>query len=509
VIGRFLLLTFGMLAAGGCMQLRMVRENPELEESVRAGRPERTAELERKLLASADAEGPQSLAAVRARVSIARSYAQWKLTDRALSLARETVDRLDPAAANQAIVPALLGLADIQLYAHLWDEAEKTTDRVVEICAAAPLHVPTADEPYDQCYFARFHVDDHYLNAGNVEKFAQRYLLPENESDATDRDAALSKLTVLGRGYARYGRYPEATWYLRRCVEENRPGYSNLGAPPPVRQVGSTASGDVEVFTLDWAHSFHSQSPRCLEDLIELRRIVGDEKEASELERWQRHLWAQGPDLESALVENMRKSDRQWHHGFTTSHDANNLAFYYAGKGRTHDAIRMYREAITLIDEQRAKDGVFGDVQPVGMLLDELLGLGAACEEAALTGEALAAYERALDLADRELHPRHRWRLESRAGRARSLLALGRFAEAAAAWREYLTTAEAIRADDHPDYATGLDGLAAATDDRDPREAKRLRRRAEEIRSIARARVDAVRDLPVFAALRSPALPVN
>jgi len=504
---RLLALMVNLLLVTGCIaEIQLARIKPAIENAIRVGRSEEAALAEARMLELADkAHGAQSVDAVRTRVSLAKSYAKWKLLDRALSLARETVDRLDPAAANQAIVPALLGLADIELYAHRWEAAEQTTDRVVQICKTAPAHVPTADDPYDECHFARFEIDDHYLNAGNYEKFADGYLA----GDSNDRDLALSKLTVLGRGYARYGAYPEATWYFQRCVDENRPRYERRDAPSPARKVAATASGDVEVYTLDSAHSFHSQSPRCLEDLIRQRLVVGDDDEAAELERWQRQLWSEGPDLEAQLIESMRKSDRTWRDGYNTSRDANNLAFYYAGKRRTRDAIRHYKEAIALVDDHFAKVGVFGDTYPTGLLLDELLGLGAACEEAGLASDALAAYSRALELADRELHPRHWWRLESRAGLARSLVRAGRRDEAESAWREYLETAQPMRGSGHPDFATGLDGLAAAVENDDRREARALRARAERIRADARRQVAAVRDLPLPVALRSTPSPAN
>jgi tetratricopeptide (TPR) repeat protein len=506
---RLLPVLLGVVVLSSCAEIRLARLKPALEADVRAGRMEKAAATETEMLAAADRGfGAQSVDATRTRITVAKSYAQWGLTDRALALARQTVDRLDPAAADQAIVVALLGLADIQLYAHRWEDGERTTDRLVEICNAAPPHVATADNPYDECHFARYQVERYYLDAGNYRRFAHEYLSwDESSGDASDRDGALSKLTVLGRGFARYGAYSEAIWYLQRCVDENRTRYEGRDAPPPARKVADT--GDVEVYTLDWAHSFHSQSPRCLEDLIELRRLVGDYEEAAELERWQEHLWLQGPDLEAQLVESMRKSDRIWHDGYNTSHDANNLAFYYAGKGRTHDAIRLYKEAIALIDAQREKDGVFGSVHPTGMLLDELTSLGAECEKAGLMDEAVPAWSRAMGIADRELHPRHKWRLESRAGHARSLAKSGRRKEAESAWREYLVTAQSMRGADHPDYATGLDGLARELEKRDPREAHRLRRNAESIRAAARARVAATRDLPLPVALRSAAPPAN
>jgi tetratricopeptide (TPR) repeat protein len=509
VIRRLLPVLLGATVLSSCAELQLARLKPALEDDVRAGRMEKAAATAAEMLEVADRGfGPQSVDATRTRVALARSYAQWKLTDRALALAQQTVERLDPAAADQAIVIALLNLADIQLYSRQWEDGERTTDRLVEICNTAPPHVATADYPYDECHFAHYQIDDHYLSSGAYRKFAREYLSwDEANADASDRDRSLSMLTVLGRGYARYGAYPEAIWYLQRCVDENRPRYEGRDAPPAARKVAD--AGDVEVYTLDWAHSFHSQSPRCLEDLIELRRLLGDDSEAARLERWQENLWLQGPDLEAQLVESMRKSDRTWHDGYNTSHDANNLAFYYAGKGRTHDAIRLYKEAIALIDAQREKNGVFGGVHPTGMLLDELTSLGAECEKAGRMDEAVAAWSRAMGIADRELHPRHTWRLESRAGQARSLSKSGRRKEAEAAWREYLVTAESMRGLDHPDYATGLDGLALELASAHPREAQRLRRNAESIRAAARARVAATRDLPLPVALRSAAPPAN
>jgi tetratricopeptide (TPR) repeat protein len=505
-MARVATLLFCSLAIG-CAEIRLARLKPSVEREVRAGRMRDVPIAEARLLEVADeAHGSKSVAATRERVTLARYYAQWELPDEALRLAHQTIEELDSTAPDQAIVPALLGLADIHLYFRQWKEAEQTTDRLVEICEAAPPHVPTADDGYDECHFAQYQIDDQYRRAGSYRKFADRYLRwDEARESARTRDDGLSMLSVLGRGYENYGAYPEATWYIRRCVDEYRPLYKHGDAPPPVRKVAST--GDAEVFTMDWAHSFESQSPRCLEDLIRLQRLVGDDGEADELERWQRNLWAAGPDLEAPLVESMRKSDYMWHDGYNTSHDANNLAYYYANKGRTHDAIRLYKEAIALIDDYHAREGVFGGVLPTGMLLDELLGLGAEYEKAGLVSEAVAPYARATEVSRLKVHPQHARQLESRAGLARSLGLAGRREDATAAWKDYLQTAADIRGKDHPEYATGLLGLAAVTND--PREAKALRGRAEAIRAEARRRVQAVTGMPLPVALRSAPPPAN
>jgi tetratricopeptide (TPR) repeat protein len=510
-VKRALCFVLAGFVAAGCAEIRLSRLRPALEAEVRAGRMSAALATEEQILRTADEGfGPTSVDTTRTRIALAKHYAQWGLLDRAIAVATETIERLDPRASDQAIVPALLGLADIQLFARRWSEAEQTTDRIVALCASAPPHVATDDDPYSECHFALFETSNQFLAAGATDKFAREYLaMDARRASSASRDGALSKLTVLGRGYAQYGEYPEATWYIQRCVDENRPRYESRRAPPAERKVASTASGDVQVFAQDWAHSFHSQSPRCLEDLIRLRRLVGDETAANELERWQHELWSVGPDLEAALVESMRKSDRIWRDGYNTSHDASNLAFYYAGKGRTLDSIRVYREAIALIDAHRAKHGVFGGVVPTGMLLDELISLGAQCEKAGLAGDAVAAYSRAISIADEALHPRHTYRVESRAGHARALGLAGRRADSETAWREYLGAVESIRGSDHPEYAVGLDGLAAAVEHRDAREARRLRDRAHGIRAEARRRVAAVADLPLPVALRSSPPPAN
>ncbi len=493
-------------AACGCAEIKLARSRPDLDRALRAGQIEEAARAEARTLALIDeAHGPDSVDAARARKSVALRYAEWKRMDKALALAEETVERLDPAAPNQAIVPALLGLALVQLLAKQWSEVEATTDRVVRICNAAPPHVATAADPYDECHFARYDIDDYFLESGAYEKFARAYVSSdEANGDPADRRGGISKLTVLGRGYARFGAYPEAVWYLQRCVDESRPRYDAGEHPPPIRKVAATASGDVEVLTLDSAHSFQSQSPRCLEDLIRLRRIAGDEKEAAALEAWQHELWRRGPDLERGLVDRMRKSDEIWHDGFNTSADANNLAFYYAGKGRIQDAIRLYREALRLIDDQLTKDGPFDRVYPVGLLMDELHGLASACESVNMASDAVAAYARATAVVIRELHPRDERQLTSRAGLARSLAAAGRRDEAETAWREYLETARAIRGEDHLDFATGLEGLASTLSGGTG--SRNLRARAATIRTRARGRIDAALNLPLPVALRSPAL---
>jgi tetratricopeptide (TPR) repeat protein len=506
-IGFLLLAGF---VATGCAEIRLSRLKPALEADVRSGRLTEATRTELEILRTADEGfGPESIDTTRTRVTLAKSYAQWGLSDRALALAQETVDQLDPQAANQAIVPALIGLADVQLYTRQYDSAERTTDRLVSLCDSLPPHVPTIDDPYDECHFARYSIPDLFRGAGAFEKFAREYLAMDGRSDPHNRESGLSKLTVLGRGYSQYGAYAEATWYFQRCVDENRPRYESRDAPSAERKIGATSSGDVQVFALDWAHSFHSQSPRCLEDLIRMRRLVGDDAAADDLERWQRDLWAHGPDLEAALVESMRKSDRIWHDGYNTSHDASNLAFYYANKGRTHEAIRVYEEGIALIDEHRAREGVFGGVLPIGMMLDEMLSLGALYEKAGRAGDAVAVYARAVSLADELLPPRHTYRVDSRAGLARAMQGAGRQADSESAWREYLRTLEAIRGSDHPEYAIGLDGLAATREDRDRRESHRLRDRAAQIRTDARRRVSATRHLPLPVALRSSPPPAN
>ena len=96
---RLLPILLGAIVLSSCAEIQLSRMKPELEKDIRAGRMEKAAATETEMLEVADRGfGPQSVDATRTRVALAKSYAQWKLTDRALALAQQTVDRLDPTA---------------------------------------------------------------------------------------------------------------------------------------------------------------------------------------------------------------------------------------------------------------------------------------------------------------------------------------------------------------------------------------------------------------------------
>ena len=502
------------LGAGGCFaEPRIARLRVELAEDVRHGREAKASVVEKRITTlAADAFGMAAPETIRVRTDLAESWAQWKYPDRALALASATLAEVEQRHGpnDEKITPALLSLARIHFLAHHWNETERTLDRISRICRATYARTDPPADPFGECRGgARNEIHRYYLGIGAYGKWSDEYLLFDALGiQEDDRSGGISMLTVLGRGYAENGAYPEARWYLQRCVDELGPRYDRPVAPR--RKVWSTPSGDAEVVLLDAAHSFHSQSPRCLEDLVDLHRRIGNEQIADDLGVWQRELWSRGPDLEKVLADKVRFADYAWHADFLTSSYANDLAFYYAGKGRNADALRAYEEAVGLIDRAIAKDGVFAGVYPARLHIDELLGLGEACEQAGRFADAEVAYRRAAEIAARELHPRHAWRLEGVARLARVLTKAGSNSEAEAAWRRYLSIVEEIRGRDHADYAFGLSGLARtlAASGRHA-EAAAARARAASITTAYALRVDSVGELPLPASLRSLPPPAN
>jgi tetratricopeptide (TPR) repeat protein len=495
----------------GCFgHARLVRMTSEMESDLRRHDSEQIAEMEDRYLRTASEiyeEG--TVEWVNARSELVGKYVQWGLMDRATAIAAQSVAiaKAQPPE-GQSLARALIDLGIVQTHARRWEDAERTIDQVVEFCRTAPVHVPTDLDPYDECFFVQYDIPGAYLEAGNYRKFAHEYLRSRQRNGRSDRATAILEMSVLGRGYARYGAYPEAIWYFQGCVDEAAP--RSASSTSDERLEWASPSGDVEVVTMDSAHSFESQAPRCFEDLIEMRRMVGEAAEADRLSERQTAMWSKGPDLEQSLRERVRKTHSIWHDGYLTSHYANGLAFYLAGKGRHEDAINAYRQAIAYIDEGFAKDGVFHGAFPAGLLVDELLGLGESCEATGRFDEAAKAYDRAVTISDQKLHPSVRYRLDSRAGLARSLEKARRSAESEAAWRSYLRNAETIRGRDHADYAFGLTGLASALEANGRgTQARQLSREAEAIRAVYARKIASVRELPLPVALRSTPPPAN
>ena len=519
MIRKALAVALAALGVGGCFaDARIARLRIELADDVRHGRESEASVVEERILTLAtDAFGEATPQAVRVRTNLAESRAQWQHTDRALAIARSTLEDLERRHGpnDERITPALLSLARIHFRARHWTETERTLDRSARLCRAVYARTDPPAKPFGECREdARHEIPRYYLAVGASGKWSDEYFLSDSLNlREDDRDDGVSMLAVLGRGHAENGAYPEAGWYLQRCVEELRPRYevpAASGGATSGRKAWSNRAGNVDVVVLDGAHSFHSQSPRCLEDLIEFRRRTGDDAVADELATWQRDLWARGPDLEKELAGKVRFADNAWHDDFLTSSFANDLAFYYTGKGRNADAIRAYEEAVGLIDRALARDGVFAGVYPAELHIDELLGLGEACERAGRFTDAEVAYRRAAEIAARELHPRHARRLEGVARVARAATRSGRNGEAEAAWRRYLAIAEEIRGRDHADYAFGLAGLAGtlAASGRHA-EAATTRASADSIRAAHARRIASVRDLPLPASLNSRPSPAN
>lgn len=497
------------LGLGGCLaDARIARMRLELADAARAGHSAETAALESRIDALAAEEyGRLAPAALRVRLGVAEDYAMWGLSDRALEMGRETLAELEQAygVEDPRVTPALLSLAQMHQFAGQWSQSERLLDRAGGICRA--LHSRPGKELVrdpDCDSWARLDLPRMYSQAGAADKAVGEYQASEFlDTGPPSRQRAISMLTVYGRVHAETGAYPEAIWYLQRCVDESLPRYAQ---PVPSREkLWSSTSGDVEVVFLDSAHSFDSQAPRCLEDMIELRRKTGEDEAARRLAAVDRDLWSRGPDLEASLEKSMRFSDKAWNYDFLTSEEANNLAFFYLGKGRWADAARTYEYGIRLIDRGRAASGFPNGVYPAQRLIDELHGLAVACERLGRLADAEAAYRRAADVAAAQLHPRHRWRLDSIAGVARTLTAAGRAAESQAQWNRYLAVAEAIRGRDHADYAFGLAGLAQALRAAGrSAEADAADARADAIWAEYAQRVRAAHDLPLPAALRSP-----
>lgn len=504
-----------LLLLSGCSAYeRINRLELELRDDVRHGRMEEAANVERRMLEiSRDAYGPGSFDDIRTRSFLAEDWAIWRYPGKAVPMAEDTLAELEQLFGpdDEQVAWGWLSLAKVHYVLRNWDDSETALDRLSALCRPIYDVTPGDSVSYTGCIGgARYDTAPYYLSVGAYEKWADAYIrMDEWRWTLQDRDGGLSMLTVLGRGYADNGAWPEAIWYLQRCVDELRPRYERH--VPPGGTVWTSPERDVEVAVVDGAHSFHSQSPRCLEDLIDARRKVGDEDVADELECWQRELWASGPELEEPLRRRVKfADDARSYDDFTTSAFANALAFYLANKGRTDDAIRAYGEAIGYIDRSLERDGVFAGHYPAWLHVDELLGLAALLEQTGRYEDAELTYVRAAAIAAAEIQPRHAWHLDALAGLARSRADLGRLDEAEATWRRYLEVAARIRGADHADYAFGLAGLADVQEASGRRsDAARSRREAATIRAAYSRRIQSVRDLPLPVSLRSSPSPAN
>jgi tetratricopeptide (TPR) repeat protein len=499
-------LAMACLFAGCSNQLRILSMQDELFDQVGRRRIDDANRLEKQLLEMTDEEyGSSSPEALRVRGNIAETWGYWRDTDRALAQANALLSGLASrfGADDERTVPARYNIAWILVSARRFEEAERMADSIARICHEVDMDMSRRAE----CRaFRSEDLDSVYRSVGAYDKAIDEYF----RMDATsmlrdDRSGGVARLAVLGRWYATGGDYPKARWYFERCVDEAKVLYER---PPSTREVWR--DGDVSVSVVDGAHSFESQSPRCLEDLIRVEKKTGNPEEAACLEAWQREMWARGPDLEKQMVETVRFTDAAWHDEPMTSRDANNLAYYYQGKGRTADAIRTWEDAVTRMDRSVARYGRHRSGGSAWHHIDEFLGLGAAYEEVGRFDDAAGAYRRASEIADATLHPSHAWRFDAVAGLARAESKAGRTKEAEVTWQRYLEMVQERRGHDHVDYAFGLAGLAdnLSAQGRDG-EAKAARARADSIRAANARRSAEVRDLPLPWALRSPPSPAN
>lgn len=499
-------LVIACLLAGCSNHWRILSMQEQFADEVGRRRIDDANRLEKELLELADDEyGPSSPEALRVRGDIAETWGYWRDTDRALALATAMLSAVQSryGSDNERTVPARYTIAWILVFARRYDEAERMADAIARICHEVDMDSTRRAE----CRAFRSEaLDSLYLSVGAYGKAIDEHLRMHATSLLRDdRSGGVAQLAVLGRWHATGGHYPEAHWYFERCVEEARPLYDR---PPSVRTVWS--SGDVRVSVVDGAHSFESQSPRSLEDLIRVERQTGNAEEAARLEARRKEMWARGPDLEKQLVEAVRSTDAAWHDEAMTSRAANDLAWYYHGKGRTADAIRAWEDAVNRMDLVVARYGRHRSGGSAWLHIDELLGLGAGCEEVGRFDDAAHAYARASEIAEATLHPSHAWRFDAVAGQARAESRSAGAAQSEATWRRYLGMVEAERGDDHADYAFGLAGLAdTLTAQGRPKEARSARTRAETIRTETARRIAAVHDLPLPYALRSPPSPAN
>lgn len=502
-------LLLGVLAGAGCLpDARVARMQLELADNLSHGRLDAAVRNERSLRAFAERSyGPHDVRTYRARSEAARTFGCWLQTTHAVSALETLVSDVSATYGPQSdeVTIPLVDLAVTHRCAHGWNDADAAITRAAEICTA----VGAGDMRGNCGTTVRWQVDEVLADIGCYARSIEWYLAQNAvDGDPSDRRGGASMLAVVGRRYANAGMVPEALWYLRRCVAERKGRYD---APPRSSEKRwSTPSGDVELLVDDSAHSFSSQAPRCLEDVIALERKLGDDDSADDLESWQRELWARGPDLEQKLRDRVRAAELTWHDDAVTSARLHDLGFYYAGKARHAEAIGAYEEAIGLLDRGNSPFKRSGRCGRGASLVDELLDLGASYEAAARQVDAAAAYSRAASIASADLNPDHEWRLEPVARLARAQLAAGAPRDSETSWRRYLAMAARLRGMHHADYAFGLAGLAASLDAQQrTAEADAARKSARTIRTEVRKQVTGVRALPLPVALRSSPPPAN
>lgn len=494
----------GIPVAGCGHYPEILRLRNEFEEQIRLGHDRSAADTERRLrdLLALDYE-PNAPFAILQDAEIGELHGYWGQPARARAMLQQSIDRIEASADGgelRTLAPRLASAWTL-VFERRWAEAEQRADDIAAIC-----------HRHEQPWFARGPCGDEllrlYMETGACRKAAAEFL--RNDSDSVlgeDRRSGVSSVILLGRRYVECGALPEARWYLNVCADEAR-GRSPSGSSS--QTVWTSAAGDVALAFVDSAHAFESQAPRCLEDLIPLERLVGHGERSQFFSRWQRDLWRSGPDLEQELRERVRFTHRAWRSDILTADELNTLAWYYRGKERNADAIATWRDASQKIDRLVARYGRYPSGSTEWRHTDILQGLAAACEDTGDLSCAEASWKRASILAETGRHPSHAWRLDTLAGLGRTQLRLGQAAAAETTWKRFLEIAAEQRGNDHAEFARGLSGLADAREAAgDPTEARLLRTRAASVLAAYRRRVDAVRELPLPVALRSPPSPAN
>lgn len=505
-----LLLAASVLTSGCFPDVRLRRLHLELAEQVRTGQiPEADATAEELAVRLADYYGEMDRQTIWQRTAVARTYGNWGRTDRAIELGNQLLADLEQRYGpnDEHTMFGLMGMAEIYTDARRWTEAEQMADRIVALCPS--LHAdPMRDNDAPGCIsFTLSAVARRYADVCAADKAARAYLSPDPVSNAlATSGGAVDKMTVLGRWYAAVGDYPEALYYLDRCVDGSRSRYERPGASEEV--AWKSKSGDVELVVVDGLRSFGSQSPRCLQDVIEIHQILGNTKKVEELSEWQASMWARGPDLQKSLKKEISFTEMVWHNDGSTARQVHMLAQYYAGKGQTQQSAAAYEAALSLVDRYANSPQRAGAPYPAYGLTEVLLEMSAQYELLQRYDDARAAYQRAVALADTYSCPQHAWRLQSRAGLARMLTLGGHAQEAVERWQDYLAVSTKLRGTEHADYALGLAGLADALEAAGQAiDANQARTKAATLRIAYNQRVAATHDLPL--PLLSPPYPAN
>ena len=481
----------------------------KLGAQVLSGQSERAQATEAELLASiVSAYGKDAPITYSVRMLVAESYASWRQADHAMQLANATLADLQAFCQGDEPCSAAgwVSLAQIHVYLHQWVEAEVAADRVATICAGVPI---TREDPraLPRCgHKAQLALSRLYEELGRYDKASRVYLANDAASHAASRRPrsafeGIDRATLVGRVYLQFGAYPQASFYLRRCLDESLPRYEPGSNDPSF--IASATQGDIATLPFEDTHFFYSQSPPSLEDVIEIHSKLGHDDQAEALSTLQRALWAKGPDLGEALAAKVASAERTSNSPFLTACEGDTLGTYYLGKGQHQQAITAYESALSQLNRitsGQQPSPLLG--YPVGLELDLMLGLGTAYEGAVRHTDAERTYRRAIPVATTYLPPGHAWRLETRARLARSLERQHRDDDALAEWQRYLLWANEVRGPDHADYAFGLAGKAralAATGH--PRDAAAARDQANRIWAAYNQRVGAITDLPLPAPL--------